>query len=209
MEIGHQVGRLGPAGRVAVRGLEAEPQVGGIGPRQPGSSPPPARRRQHEGLVHRGGPQLGSADQGGGGRQPPLPPTVRPRRACRRWASPVGSLERSPRARRATRLLGQTQHHLARGCCAAPGRSRHRSSRPAPRRTSPPTRRCRWVRRRHPPGTSWTATGRVGASASAPRTSTASSVTTLWYSLQKSLKMEASGPGCPPARYRVSVRIPR
>jgi len=37
----------------------------------------------------------------------------------------------------------------------------------------------------------------------------ASSVTTLWYSLQYSLNSDASGPGSAPARNRVSVRMPR
>ena len=40
-------------------------------------------------------------------------------------------------------------------------------------------------------------------------TSTASSATALWYSLQYSLNVDAAGPGSAPARNLVSVRIPR
>ncbi len=48
-----------------------------------------------------------------------------------------------------------------------------------------------------------------GVKAAAPMTSTASSATALWYSLQYSLKVDAAGPGSAPARNLVSVRIPR
>ena len=61
----------------------------------------------------------------------------------------------------------------------------------------------------HRSGTPTTEVGRRVYNASAPRMSTASSVTFRWYSLQYSFEIAPSGPGWCPARNCVSVRWPR